>query len=60
MSNFLLLQGAYAEIYMTPVLWPEFDDSEFRKAVASYGQRERRFGKTGEQIRTEQPKEATC
>ncbi len=60
LSNFLLLQGAYAEIYMTPVLWPEFDDSEFRKAVASYGQRERRFGKTGEQIRTEQPKEATC
>ena len=60
LSNFLLLQGAYAEIYMTPVLWPEFDDNEFRKAVESYGRRERRFGKTGEQIRTEQPKEATC
>ncbi len=62
LSNFLLLQGAYAEIYMTPVLWPEFDEREFRKAVESYGQRERRFGKTGEQVRSEQPipEEAPC
>ena len=60
LSNFLLLQGAYAEIYMTSVLWPEFNGKEFRKAVESYGQRERRFGKTGEQIRIEQPEGATC
>ena len=60
LSNFLLLQGAYAEIYMTPVLWPEFDEDEFRKAVESYCQRERRFGKTGEQVRLNQPEEATC
>ena len=62
LSNFLLLQGAYAEIYVTPVLWPEFDGKEFRKAIEFYGQRERRFGKTGEQIRSEQPEpeEARC
>ena len=60
LSNFLLLQGAYAEIYMTSVLWPEFDDKEFRKAVESYGSRERRFGKTGEQIRSEKTEEVTC
>ncbi|MFP6854173.1 MAG: polyprenyl diphosphate synthase [Opitutales bacterium] len=60
LSNFLLLQGAYAEIYMTSVLWPEFDDNEFRKAVESYGQRERRFGKTGEQIQSEKTKEMKC
>ncbi|MFP6901413.1 MAG: isoprenyl transferase [Opitutales bacterium] len=60
LSNFLLLQGAYAEIYVTPVLWPEFDDKEFRKAVASYSSRERRFGKTGEQVRSTQPEEARC
>lgn len=60
LSNFLLLQGAYAEIYVTPVLWPEFDDQEFRKAVGSFGQRERRFGKTGEQVRSSQPEEAPC
>ncbi|MGE4550264.1 MAG: polyprenyl diphosphate synthase, partial [Opitutales bacterium] len=62
LSNFLLLQGAYAEIYVTPVLWPEFTGKEFRKAIEFYGQRERRFGKTGEQIRSEQtkPEEARC
>ncbi len=60
LSNFLLLQGAYAEIHVTPVLWPEFNGKEFRKAVESYGQRERRFGKTGEQVQSNQPEEATC
>jgi undecaprenyl diphosphate synthase len=62
LSNFLLLQGAYAEIYVTPVLWPEFNEKEFRKAVEFYGLRERRFGKTGEQIKAEQPEleEAKC
>lgn len=44
-SNFLLWQMAYAEIYVTPTLWPDFDRSEFYKALSTYQQRERRFGK---------------
>lgn len=50
-SNFLLWQLAYAELYFTPVLWPDFDDVAFSEAVASFASRERRFGCTGEQIR---------
>ena len=42
---------AYAELYFTPVLWPDFDEAEFSGAVASFVARERRFGCTGEQIR---------
>ncbi len=44
-SNFLLWQIAYAEIYVTETLWPDFDRQEFHKALLSYQQRERRFGK---------------
>ena len=44
-SNFLLYQSAYAELYFTPVLWPDFDGAEFDKAIESYGERKRRFGK---------------
>lgn len=44
-SNFLLWQMAYAEIYVTPTLWPDFDRVEFHKALATYQQRDRRFGK---------------
>jgi undecaprenyl diphosphate synthase len=44
-SNFLLWQMAYAEIYVTSTLWPDFDRLEFHKALATYQQRERRFGK---------------
>jgi undecaprenyl diphosphate synthase len=44
-SNFLIWQGAYAEYYTTPTLWPDFDREELRKALVQYGQRERRFGK---------------
>ena len=51
LSNFLLYQAAYAELYFTPVLWPDFDEAEFSGAVASFVARERRFGCTGEQIR---------
>ncbi|MGL5949471.1 MAG: polyprenyl diphosphate synthase [Aeromonas sp.] len=51
LSNFLLWQLAYAELYFTPVLWPDFDDAQFSDAIASYVARERRFGCTGEQIR---------
>lgn len=44
-SNFLLWQLAYAEIYVTETLWPDFDQSEFHQAVYAYQQRDRRFGK---------------
>ena len=43
-SNFLLWQGAYAEFYVTPTLWPDFDKDELYKALQDYSQRERRFG----------------
>jgi undecaprenyl diphosphate synthase len=49
-SNFLLWQAAYAELYFTDALWPEFDDSELDKALDWYASRERRFGKTAEQV----------
>ncbi len=52
-SNFLLWQIAYSEIYVTEVHWPEFREEEFVKALGSYKSRERRFGKTSEQIREE-------
>lgn len=44
-SNFLIWQGAYAEYYATPTLWPDFDRNELRKALLAYCKRERRFGK---------------
>lgn len=53
-SNFLLWQLAYTELYFTPTLWPDFDTAEFGKAIASFQQRERRFGRTSEQL-TEPP-----
>ena len=49
-SNFLLWQVAYSEMYFTPVLWPDFDAAEFHKALAVYQGRQRRFGLTGEQV----------
>jgi len=49
-SNFLLWQAAYAEFYFTDTLWPDFDENEFSKAINVFDQRERRFGKTGEQV----------
>jgi undecaprenyl diphosphate synthase len=49
-SNFLLWQLAYAELYFTDCLWPEFTKEEFYKAIVEYQGRERRFGKTSEQI----------
>ena len=51
-SNFLLWQLAYAEFYFTDVLWPEFRKDDFFKAIISYQNRERRFGKTSEQLLT--------
>ena len=50
-SNFLLWQLAYAELYFTDCLWPEFTKEEFYRAIVDYQHRERRFGKTSEQIR---------
>ena len=50
-SNFLLLQIAYAEFYFTDVLWPDFKEDDLYEAIISYQKRERRFGKTSEQIK---------
>lgn len=49
-SNFMLWQMAYAEFYFTDVLWPDFDEAEIRRAFASFRRRERRFGRTSEQL----------
>jgi undecaprenyl diphosphate synthase len=49
-SNFLLWQLAYSEFYFTETLWPEFDSAAFDMAISSYQQRERRFGRTSEQL----------
>ena len=49
----MLWQCAYTEFYFTDVLWPDFRKNEFRTALDSYASRERRFGKTGEQIKIE-------
>ncbi len=51
-SNFLLWQLAYTEMYFTPVLWPDFRAEHLYAAVEDYQKRERRFGKTGEQIKS--------
>ena len=50
MSNFLLWQCAYSEFYFTDVYWPDFTSEEFFKAICDYQNRQRRFGKTGEQV----------
>lgn len=49
-SNFLLWQLAYTELYFTDTLWPEFNTAEFDNAILSYQERERRFGRTSEQL----------
>ncbi len=50
LSNFLLWQVAYTELYFSPVLWPDFDATEFQQALYSFSGRQRRFGRTGEQV----------
>lgn len=50
LSNFFLWQAAYAEFYFSPVLWPEFRKPDLYAAIADFQQRERRFGKTSEQV----------
>lgn len=49
-SNFLLWQSAYAEFYFTDTLWPDFDEASFEAAVLDFAHRQRRFGKTGDQV----------
>ena len=52
-SNFLMWQLAYTELYFTKTLWPDFKKEHFYKAIQDYQARERRFGKTSEQISNE-------
>lgn len=49
-SNFLLWQSAYAELYFTDLFWPDFDKTALQDAILTYGRRQRRFGKTPEQV----------
>jgi undecaprenyl diphosphate synthase len=49
-SNFLLWQVAYTELYFTDMLWPDFDETALNEAIASYQRRERRYGRTSEQL----------
>ena len=49
-SNFLIWQVAYSELYFSDVLWPDFDEAAFSQAVADFNNRQRRFGKTSEQV----------
>ncbi len=52
-SNFMLWQLAYAELYFTEVLWPDFSEQEMQYALDTYAQRQRRYGKTAEQLNKE-------
>jgi undecaprenyl diphosphate synthase len=57
-SNFLLWQLAYSEFYFTETLWPDFSSTELDKAIFSYQTRERRFGRTSEQVQAAQPQKS--
>ena len=62
-SNFLLWQLAYSELYFSGCLWPDFDEAEFDRALAWYGGRERRFGRISEQLQgpcSETPGDQAC
>jgi len=59
-SNFLLWQLAYTELYFTDLLWPEFDEAALRAAFASFAQRERRFGRTGDQLSVDRKEERSA
>mgnify|MGYP006182463281 CR=1 FL=1 len=59
LSNFLLWQSAYAEMIFTDVLWPDFDAAALAGAISSYQGRERRFGRTSEQLNTSSAGQAT-
>ena len=49
----MLWQCAYSELYFCDTFWPDFDEQELHKAIAHYQQRERRFGKTSEQVKSD-------
>lgn len=51
LSNYLLYQSAYAELYFSDKMFPEFSDKDLDEAIAEYGRRTRRFGKTDEQCK---------
>jgi undecaprenyl diphosphate synthase len=53
-SNYLLWQCAYSEFYFTDQFWPDFNEESLREAIADYQQRQRRYGKTGEQVSDEE------
>jgi len=55
LSNFLLWQSAYAELYFTDTLWPDFDAESLAQALADFAGRQRRFGRTGEQVQASVP-----
>ena len=57
LSNFLLWQAAYSELYFCETLWPEFDEQALDSAIAAFSLRERRFGKTSEQLRESAPRQ---
>lgn len=59
LSNFLLWQLAYTELYVTDTFWPDFTRDEFLRALANYQSRERRFGRTAEQQTVSEPRRAT-
>jgi len=58
-SNFLLWQLAYTEFYFTDIYWPDFDAAALDRAIASYGGRERRFGRTSAQLASQSQKADT-
>jgi undecaprenyl diphosphate synthase len=58
-SNFLLWQLAYSELYFTDTLWPDFDAAQLDTAILSYQSRERRFGRTSEQVQATQPQKSS-
>ena len=55
-SNYLLWQIAYSELYFCDTFWPDFNEADLHKAIADYQQRQRRFGKTGKQVEAEESK----
>jgi undecaprenyl diphosphate synthase len=55
LSNFVLWQSAYAELYFTDILWPDFDAAAYGRALDDYARRQRRFGRTGEQVASRDP-----
>ena len=60
LSNFLLWQAAYSELWFTPVLWPDFDRKHLDEALEWYASRQRRFGRTGEQVGVQSPNGTHC